>query len=131
MRVTFGDAPSEVAAMLRTVLPQPVTVGTKVPTGVTPYVDDVPLVVVAQNGNGQPVNRAIARIPLRVMVWHRTDDEAHDLVQLVHVHVCGHYGPVVRTVVEAATPYVATDPDTGEPLASFTAIANVRAQRID
>lgn len=127
MRVVYGDGASEVAAMLRAVLPGPVTVGTKVPVGAVPYVDADPLVVVAQDGTGRPMHRANARVPLRVLVWHRTDDEAHDLAQIVLAHVHGHSGTVVRSVIEPTTPFVTADPDTGEPLASFTAIANVRA----
>jgi len=133
--VTYGDAASALAAALRVQLADElapyaagVRVGTKVPTGNDPYADAGPLVVVSQNAAGTPQERANARVPLRLMVWHSTDDDAYDLAQLVHGLALAHSGPVIRSVLAGTSPWVTPDPDTGEPLASCTVTANVRAR---
>lgn len=133
--VTYGDAPAALAAFLRERLAteaapyaQNVRVGTKVPKGDKAYTNAGPLVVVAQNAAGTAQARANARVPLRLMVWHATDDDAYDLAQLVHGLVLTHSGPVVRSVLTGTSPWVTPDPDTGEPLASCTVTANVRGQ---
>lgn len=133
--VIYGDAASALASALRVALAgetapyaQDVRVGTKVPTGDEPYAANTPLVVVTQNAPGTAQLRANTRAPIRVMVWHATDDDAYDLAQLVHALLLTHSGPIVRSVLAGTSPWVTADPDTGEPLGSFTVTANVRGQ---
>ncbi len=133
--IVYDDGPSELAARLREALAAEgapyvtgVDVRTKVPTGSDPYATSGPLVVVTQNAPGAARLDALNVVPVRVMVWHSTDDDAFDLATLVHGHLRAHSGDVVRSVLRGTTPWVTADPDSGEPLAQFTVTANVRGR---
>ncbi|MFT4288172.1 hypothetical protein [Nocardioides sp.] len=129
----YGDAPATIAVTLRADLsarPEPyadgVAVGTRTPDDRRPLSGPTPLVVVSQDGPGYVQNRANTRVPIRVSVWHATDDDAYDLAQLVHALVTTYAGPVVRSVLPGVAPTRAADPDTGEPMAWFTVTANLK-----
>lgn len=133
----YGDAAAALANYVRDELadrPEPyaagVTVGTRRPTDHAPKDHPVPLVLIRQDGPGRVMNRANVAATIRAAIWHATEDDAFDLAQLVHAITSNHSGPVVRSVIDGLSPYVDADPDTGEPLASFTVTANVRARLI-
>lgn len=105
-----------------------VRVAASVPTDVSAYRGDRPLVVLVQDAPGRAEHRALNRVPMRGMAWHDTEDDTHDLAQLVHALVLNHSGPTVRSVVSGSSPYVTADPDSGDPLGSFTVTAHVRGR---
>lgn len=128
----YGDGQADVANRLRDDLAaraepyaSDVLVGTRTPDSREPLSHPAPFVVVAQDGPGTIQQRANMRITLRVTIWHHTDDDAYDLAALAHGLVLTYAGPVVRSVLPGVAPARATDPDTGEPVAWFTVLANV------
>ena len=100
---------------------------TLIPEDREPYVTDAPLIVVTQDAPGNVRSRVNNRVQLRVLTWHKTKDDAFDLSQLAHALAVVHSGPSIRSVRPLLSPYGTKDPDTREPLASFTVMANVRA----
>lgn len=135
--VVFGDAAAELANATRAALAERaepyvtgVTVGVRIPTDRKPAEHPPPLVVFRQDGPGAVQHTANSRVTMRCSVWHQIDDDAFDLAQLVLAIISNHSGTVIRSVIEPLSPYVTADPDTGEPLASFTMTANLRPRVI-
>lgn len=133
--VVYGDPVAALVNALRAELAtraEPyvvdVRVAASVPTDVRAYRGDRPLIVLVQNAPGTAEHRANNRVPLRGMAWHDTEDDTHDLTQLVHALVLAHSGATVRSVLAGSSPYVTADPDSGDPLGSFTVTANVRGR---
>lgn len=131
----YGDAQAALAEAVRAALAaesapwaQDARVGTRVPTGAEPYAKTGPFVVVTQNAPGTAQKRANFKAPIRVLVWHLTDDDAYDLTVYLHAVVLNHSGPTVRSVNASLGPSVTADPDTGEPMGSFSVTANVRGR---
>lgn len=135
MSVTvYGDARSALAVWLREQLAgrleayaRGVTVETRTPERRT--VGSPPLVVLDLEP-GTIQQRANMRSPLRISVWSETEDDVHDLTQLVHGLLLTHSGPIVRSVLPAIAPWVTADPDTGEPLGSCTLTVNTRPRLV-
>ena len=135
--VVFGDAAAELANMIRAALAgraEPyasgVVVDVRIPKNRRPAENPPPLVVFRQDGPGAIYQQANSRVTLRGSIWHQTEDDAFDLAQLVHAFVARHSGAVIRAVTNGLSPFVTSDPDTGEPLASFTVTANLYPQVI-
>lgn len=131
----YGDAAAALAHAIRDALADRTepyatgaVVGTKRPADRSANEYPAPCVLIRQDGPGQVMNRANVAATIRGAIWHVTEDDAFDLAQLVHAIASSHSGPVVRSVIDGLSPYVDADPDTGEPLASFTVTANVRAR---
>jgi hypothetical protein len=129
----YLDGQSELAVMLRDALAgrseafaAGARVNTRIPSGTEPYGAVVPLVVVRQDGNGRDLQRVRDSVPYRVLVWHEDEDSAYDLSQLCHALVLAHDGEVISGVLAELTPFVTRDPDTDEPMATFTVIAKLR-----
>ncbi len=137
MVAVFGDAPAALANHIRALLDArteayigSATVGTRTPAGRDPYAVGQALVVVTQDAPGIIQNRANARAPIRITVWHATDDEAYDLAALAQGLALAYVGPVVRSVLPGLSPVRAADPDTGEPMAWCTVTANIAPHNI-
>ena len=120
----FDDAQAAGATALRDALAgrledfvQDVTVGTKVPTDRSPELDRLPYVMVRKDGDLPHSSMANARVTLRVTVWHEDDDQAHDLAMLCQGLLIVHSG---------TGPLPAIDDVSGNPLSTFTVLANVR-----
>lgn len=135
--VVFGDAAAELANLTRTLLADRteryvhgVIVRTRIPEDRRPADLPPPLVVFRQDGPAGVQNSALARCTLRATVWHRYEDDAFDLAQLVRALIAHHSGTVIRSLLDPMAPSATTDPDTGEPLASFTMTANLRPRVI-
>lgn len=131
--VVFADAQAAGASVLRTVLAgrsEPftagVTVGTLVPGTRAPETPHLPYVMVRKDTDTPHSSMANARVTLRITVWHRNPDDAHDLAMLCQALLTVHSGPVLRNVRPATGPLAAVDPDSDVDLASCTVIANVR-----
>lgn len=136
--VVFGDAQAAAIVVLRAGLaahPQPysagVAFGTRVPGDRSLERSRLPFVLVALDGTSAvqyPVN---ARAALRITVWHRTEEQAHDLAQLAQGLLLVHTGPVLRSVRPGTGVRKTVDPATGVDLATFTVAANVRPTAVD
>lgn len=134
----FGDAQAGGADVLRTALAargeayvQAVTVGTRVPTDRSPEVPHLPYVMVRKDSDSPHSSMANSRVTLRVTIWHKDADQAHDLAMLCQGLLLVHSGPVIRGCRPATGPIPATDNGfqasaSGIDLSTFTVIANVR-----
>ena len=129
----FGDAQAAGATVLRTALAgraeefvQDVTVGTKVPADRSPELDRLPYVMVRKDSDSPHPSMANSRVTLRVTVWHEDDDQAHDLAMLCQGLLIVHSGPVIRGVRPGTGPLPAVDDVSGNPLSTFTVLANVK-----
>jgi hypothetical protein len=129
----FDDAQAAGATVLRTALTgrveafaQDVTVGTKVPADRSPELDRLPYVMVRKDGDIPHSSMANARVTLRVTIWHKDDDQAHDLAMLCQGLLIVHSGTVIRGVRPGTGPIAAVDDVSGDALSTFTVIANVK-----
>lgn len=132
----FGDAQAAGATVLRDALAaraedfaQDVTVGTKVPADRSPELDRLPYVMVRKDGDAPHSSMANSRVTLRVTVWHKDDDQAHDLAMLCQGLLIVHSGPVIRGVRPATGPLPTVDDVSGTPLSTFTVLVNVKPQK--
>lgn len=129
----FDDAQAAGATALRDALAsrveayaQDVTVGTKVPVDRSPELDRLPYVMVRKDSDSPHSSMANARVTLRVTIWHKDDDQAHDLAMLCQGLLIVHSGPVIRGVRPGTGPIAAVDDVSGYPLSTFTVLANVK-----
>jgi hypothetical protein len=129
----FDDAQAAGASVLRTALAarveafaQDVTVGTKVPADRSPELDRLPYVMVRKDGDLPHPSMANARVTLRVTIWHKDDDQAHDLAMLCQGLLLVHSGTVIRGVRPGTGPIAAVDDVSDNPLSTFTVLANVK-----
>ncbi|MBP5922181.1 MULTISPECIES: hypothetical protein [Streptomyces] len=129
----FGDAQAAGATVLRDALAsrveefaQDVTVGTKVPADRSPELDRLPYVMVRKDSDSPHSSMANSRVTLRVTVWHKDDDQAHDLAMLCQGLLIVHSGPVIRGVRPGTGPIAAVDDVSDNPLSTFTVLANVK-----
>lgn len=135
--VVFADAQATGAGVLREALEgrsEPftagATVGTKVPATRAPEAPHLPYVMVRKDADFPHASMANARVTLRVTVWHKRPDDAHDLAMLCQALLLVHSGPVIRSARPGTGPLAAIDPDSDVDLCSFTVLANVRPQRL-
>ena len=129
----FDDAQAAGAGVLRTALAgrsEPyaaeASVGTKVPADRSPELDRLPYVMVRKDGDFPHSSMANTRATLRVTVWHKDADQAHDLAMLCQGLLIVHSGPVLRGVRPATGPLAAVDDVSGVDLSTFTVLANVK-----
>jgi hypothetical protein len=132
--VVFGDAQAAAAGVLRTALvtraedyAAGAQVGTLVPGDRSPEVPRLPYVLVAKDTDTPHPSMANARVTLRVTVWHKDGDQAHDLAQLCQGLLLVHSGPVIRGCRPATGPLPARD-ESGVDLSTLTVLANVKPQ---
>lgn len=135
--VVYRDAQAAAASVLRTLLAareEPfvagVQVGTRIPTGRTIDSPAYPYVMCVQDGPGSSRNLALSVVDVRVTVWAKTEDDAYDLAQLCHGLLLAHSGDAIRSTLPALSPYPAEDPETGEPVASFSVACNLRPRAV-
>lgn len=98
-----------------------VLVGTVFPSdGQIPYV--------SVRLEGASLSRRVAETAsLRVAVWHTSEARALALAQLCRALLLAHPGDSgVRVFSALAGPFPASDPDNGNPIASFTVAARLR-----
>lgn len=129
----FGDVQAAGAEVLRTALagrPEPhaagVDVGTMVPGDRAPETPSLPYVLVRKDADLPHPSMANSRCTLRVTVWHRDPDQAHDLAMLCQGLLLVHSGPVIRGIRPATGPIPTRDLATAIDLSTFTVLANVR-----
>jgi hypothetical protein len=130
--VVFGDVQAAAVGVLRTALAgrgegyaAGAQVGTLVPGDRSPEVPRLPYVLVATDSNLPHPSMANARCTLRVTVWHKDGDQAHDLAQLCQGLLLIHSGPVIRGCRPATGPMPARD-ESGVDLSTLTVLANVK-----
>lgn len=128
-----GDPYAELTKALRLALaanPAPYTrdvvIGTRIPRDRNPADNPPPLVVVRPDGGPIPISGSMVQVPVRLAVWASTDDNAYDLAMAAHAITISHHGRVIRQIQPTIMPYVAADPDTGEPLAAANMNAYAR-----
>lgn len=133
----FGDAaPAAVTVLVTGLAARPeacaagVTVGTRVPDSRSPENPDLPLVLVAKDGDLPHPSMGNTRVTLRVTVWHKDADQAHDLAQLCQALLVTHNGPIIRSVRPGTGPLPALDIPSGVDLSTITVLANVRPQNL-
>lgn len=64
---------------------------------------------------------------IRISVWHRTEAECLDLAGTVEAVLLGYPGgEAVRSIGPLTGAFPTTDPDTGNPLSSFTVAVRLR-----
>lgn len=131
--VVFGDSCSAAASALRDALAlrsedyaDGATVATRVPTIRSPEDSQLPLVLVALDNAVPHPSMANSADLLRVTVWHRDRDQAHDLAQLCAGLLHVHSGPVIRSTRPGTGPVPGLDPDSEVDIATFTVTANIR-----
>jgi hypothetical protein len=131
----FGDAQSAGADVLRAALAgrgeafaASAAVGTKVPTDRSPELSRLPYVMVRKDSDAPHSSMANSRVTLRVTVWHKDVDQAHDLAMLCQGLLIVHSGPVIRGVRPGIGPLPAVDDPSGVDLSTFTVLANIRPQ---
>lgn len=118
--ILFGDARSEVRAALDAALTgrpeayaQGVTVG--VEEGTSPH---VAVVSSTPTGGRFPITQ---QCTVRVVVWHESDLEAHDLAQLARsLLLTSATGAHLAGCFPLTGPFLDVDPDNGQPMAAFT-----------
>ncbi len=71
------------------------------------------------------LGRVAKRQPVRIITWDGDRDRALDLAELAHAFAASHVGGGVRSVLPDVPVYIDADPDTGEPMAAATVIANL------
>lgn len=102
------------------------TVGTRAPDeSVKP---SAPFVLVAIDGAASRDRHSTdERATVRVSVWHLTDFDALALARLVFALLNAHPGDAsVRFFAPLSGPIPASDPETGQPLSTFTTEARLR-----
>jgi hypothetical protein len=104
-----------------------ITVATKMPAA-RAFPGSPPHILVQQDGPGDDMSRAMRDVLIRVTVFAPDEDWAENLAELIHADLLAYSGPHVASILPDATPYPATDPDTGEPCGSFTVQVHVRPQ---
>jgi hypothetical protein len=131
--VVFEDAQSAAASVLRAALAPraeefaaDVAVGTKVPLDRSPELSRLPYVMVRKDTDLPHSSMANSRVTLRVTVWHKDVDQAHDLAMLCQGLLIVHSGPVIRGVRPGTGPLPAVDDPSGVDLSTFTVLANIR-----
>lgn len=103
-----------------------VTVSAKVPTGKVPD-KGLPLVVVRHDGTPASRYPVDETATVRVTVWHRDEPAAVRLAQLCRGLILTTRGTdLVRATRPLTGPVPAADPDTGEPIATFTVAVHPR-----
>ncbi|MFF9568500.1 hypothetical protein [Streptomyces sp. NPDC014685] len=129
----FGDVQAAGAGVLRGALvgrPEPhaagVMVGTQVPGDRSPETPSLPYVLVRKDVDLPHPSMANSRCTLRVTVWHKDADQAHDLAMLCQGLLLVHSGDVIRGVRPGTGPIPTRDPATAIDLSTFTVLANVR-----
>lgn len=130
--VVFPDAQLWAVGFLRAALElreEPYAVGVTVGT-VLPYDGSVPYVIVRQYGAS--VDRfADGTAFLRVTVWHSSEARALALGQLLHGLLVAAPGDAsVRFVSSESGPFPAADPDSSNPISSFTVSVRVRPTQL-
>lgn len=133
----FGDARTAAVLVLREALAgrgegcaAGVTVGTLVPGDRSLETPHLPYVLVAKDSDLPDLSMGNARATLRVTVWHKDADQAHDLAMLCQALLLSHYGPVIRSVRPGTGPVPAVDTPSGIDLSSLTVLANIRPQSL-
>jgi hypothetical protein len=135
--VVFGDAAAAGATALRDALTgrsEPyaadATVGTRVPDLRSPEDPRLPFILIAEDDADPHPARINAAVLLRITVWHRDRDQAHDLAQLAAGLLNIHSGPVIRSTRSGSGygtgPHHAIDSDSEVDLSTFTLTANIR-----
>ncbi|QCX81049.1 hypothetical protein C9F11_37330 [Streptomyces sp. YIM 121038] len=129
----FDDAQAAGAGVLRTALAgraeayaASATVGTRVPYDRAPELDHLPYVMVRKDSDSPHPSMANARCTLRITVWHRDADQAHDLAMLCQGLLIVHSGPVIRGVRPGTGPLAAVDDISGVDLSTITVLANIK-----
>lgn len=126
--ITFPDVMLHATTMLRAALAartedyaDGVTVGT-----IMPRDGDIPFVMVRQEGQ-TIAQRVDAEATVRVSVWHTSEARALALAGLCQALMLAHVGDgEVRLYSPVSGPFPASDPDNGNPIASFTVAARLR-----
>lgn len=130
--VVFPDAQLWAVEFLRAALDtreEPYAVGVIVGT-VLPYDGAVPYVSVRQYGSS--VDRfADGMAFLRVTAWHSSEARSLALGQLLHGLLVAAPGDAsVRFVSSETGPFPATDPDSSNPISSFTVSVRLRPTQL-
>lgn len=105
-----------------------VVVGEKVPSSRSDDAPSVPYVTVRAASPSSADRRGTdERADLRFLVYHRTEAEGYDLARLLHALLLAHEGDArVRAFAPVVGPTPTSDPETGNPLSSFTVEARFR-----
>lgn len=123
---TFADPTVAALAILRALEPG-VTFGTK---AITDWPEgDIPTLPYAQVRAGAAAVRwpIAAETPIRVVAWASTEHAATALAWRLHGALLDYrHGTDVRSFAPSLGPAPADDPDSGQPLASFTVLARLR-----
>jgi hypothetical protein len=131
--VVFPDAQLAVVQLLRTKLAARTdsvatgaVVGTMMPDGKEPSPRSAPYIMVRLDGTSTryPVDETA---DMRVAVWHSSEAKSLALAQLCRALLLAHAGSEqIRVVSPLTGPIPASDPESGDPLSSFTVAVRLR-----
>jgi hypothetical protein len=131
--VVFPDAQLAIVELLRAELADRTesfagnaVVGTIMPNGDDPNPKSAPYIMVRLDGTSTryPVDETA---DIRVAVWHSSEAKSLALAQLCRALLLAHAGSqTIRVVTPLTGPIPASDPESGDPLSSFTVAARLR-----
>lgn len=132
-RIVFPDPMLAVVELLRDNFQtitldyaQGVTIGTRVPTDRALDKSYLPYVLVRLDGSTltQQVNEAAT---IRISVWHTTEAKGIALAQVCRALLLSHEGGTnIRVVKPLTGPIPSSDPESGDPLSTFTVSVSLR-----
>lgn len=130
--IVFPDGQRAVRDLLRSLLAgrseteaQGATVGTRIPSWRSDDAPALPYVAVRLDGTFRD-SRLNGRASVRVVVWHRDEGLGVALASLAEGLLLSGHGFGVRNVGPLTGPIATSDPETGDPMTSFTVTARLR-----
>lgn len=131
--IIFPDAMLAVVEVLRDKLDhvdqayaQGVTVGTRVPNDKSIDAPSLPYVMVRLDGSSL-TQRVDEEALIRIAVWHTSESKGISLAQAARAVLLAYEGgQKIRVINPLTGPVPTSDPESGEPLSSFTVAVKLR-----
>lgn len=136
-QIIFPDPMLAVVTLLRDQLSavsldfaQNVTVGTRVPEDRSVDNNYLPYVLVRLDGS--TLNKRVdENATIRISVWHTTEAKGIALAQVCRALLLSHEGGAAIRVIQPLTGVIPTsDPESGDPLSTFTVAVRMRPQTL-
>ena len=135
--IIFPDAMKAVVDVIRqqltqTSLPvaQSATVGTRVPVTTAAERSSLPYVLVRLDGSA--LNRQVDEVAsIRIAIWHTTEANGLALAQIIRALLLAYPGDnSIRAINPLTGPIPTSDPESGDPLSSFTVAVRLRPSNL-
>lgn len=136
-RIIFPDAQLAVIELLRSTIgtvsqsfATGTTFGTKVPDDRSIDTASLPYVLIRMDGSSL-ARRLDEEATIRISVWHKTEAQGLALAQALRALLLSHEGnSSIRVITPLSGPVPTSDPESGDPLSTFTVAVRLRPQTL-